>query len=505
MSDMRRLRSLKRMSIDFAERVRKEDPLRLFEKTSVTESGLTYTDIQERIDRIGECSSIIELKEQWTGSPEDGLEQSFSVSAANYCKQHSICPVCADRLQARRRARFDKSIRYQASLVESTNKRIVDKTYNVTDASNRYAYIVTYTVTDAESLSNRLEHLKAAKRVFRRMGQVRQDKRSAGEAGKIKAAIATIEIKRGHNSKQWHVHSHDLVFTDAPIDYEVYDRAARSELRKQYGRNIPKEKLSAIALHPVEFAGELVPSSKISREWLAATAGDSIGIRIDRIEHVPRDRTVFENGVLKTKRLPEGKRRQLAKMSFEESLSYQSKEVLKYVSKPGENSPDDSIEIVASVYNKRMVATYGEFRGAAGDDYADPATPDEETFVLVWDPDKSRYGDPQPGKLRDIIDAEHEHDVRSRCGRITGDYRRQRRLLLESREMHGNAFSRLLDDVKQSYRSHIAQEWELYRRAIDTAKRAASQASGGFSALLSPSGSWLPASNSNDLIHAAFS
>lgn len=512
MSDIRRLRSLKRMSVAFSERVRNEDPLRFFEKNTVTQSGLTYSDLQERLDKIEECASILELKQQWTTEPDGTLEQSFSVSAANYCKQHAICPVCADRLQARRRARFDKSIRSQAKLVEATNERVIDGNYLPNDKENRFAYIVTYTVTDTEDLAGRLEHLKNAKRAFRRMGQKRKKienslewTRSTGEAGKITAAISTIEIKRGKNSDLWHVHSHDLVFTDQPIDYEVYDRTARNNLRKQYGNNIPKDKLSEIALHPVEFRGEVVPSSKISREWLAATNGDSIGIRIDRLEHVPRDKTIFENGILKKKRIPENKRMQLRKMSFEDSLSYQSKEVLKYMSKPGENSPGDSLEIISSTYNKRMVATYGQFRGVAGDDYSDPADPGEDTYVMTWDAARAKYGDPQLGKLRDLVDAEAEHNTRSRCGKITGTYRRQRKELMEAAAVHGTDLSVLMDAAKSNYRSHIGSVWALYRSTVDTANRQAAGGCDKYSAVLTPAGSWFPATDYRDMIHAAFS
>lgn len=504
MADIRRINKLKKMSLRLAEQVRETDPLQSFGRSSVTDTGMTYDDLREKLEKISSCASVIELKESWTGTP-DNLEQVFEISAANYCKQHVLCPVCADRMQARRKARFDNSIREQSQLVEQTAARIDGGTFVENDSDNRFAYIVTYTVTDGKNLSDRLEHLKESKKAFRRMGQKRSFGRSAGESGKIKAAISTIEIKRGTGSGEWHAHSHDLVFTDRRFDFEVYDREARRRLREQYGREIPKDKLTEIALHPVEFRGEIVPSSKLSREWLSATGGDSIGIRIDEMRHVPKTKTVFQGGVLKTERISESKRKKLMAMSFADSILYQSKEVLKYPYKPGELEPWDSVQVLSATYNKRMTATYGQFRGVAGDDYVDPAHPEQETYVLVWSPDSGRYGDPQPGKLRDIVGDDAEHEARSLSGKATGEYRRHRKYLMESRTTYGIDLAASLDASKAAYRSRVRSIWANYRHRIDSLKRTNAAGCDKYCAVLSPAGSWFPAADRRDLIEKAWS
>src|SRR4030042_1168122 len=186
MASIKKLNQLKSLSIELSSRIREAAPLSTLIPQYVSKNGLTYSDLAERIDRVSSCASIVELKQTWSpaseksagGSAAAALEQVLTVSAANYCKQHTLCPVCADRSQSRRRARYDDSIRSQVSQIKE---------------KKRFAYMVTYTVSDGLNLGERLEHLKRSKREFRRMGQLRKRCRSRGESGKIRAAISTIE------------------------------------------------------------------------------------------------------------------------------------------------------------------------------------------------------------------------------------------------------------------------------------------------------------------------
>jgi hypothetical protein len=478
--NIKKLNKLKSLSISLTSRIRDAAPLSAFIPQYVSKNGLTFSDLSERLDRVSSCASILELTETWsksTGSSAGGsaavdLEQVLTVSAANYCKQHTICPVCADRSQARRRARFDDSIRKQVSQVN-------DK--------KRFAYMVTYTVSDGPELGERLEHLKRSKREFRRMGQTRRKGRSRGESGKICAAISTIEIKRGKNSGLWHAHAHELVFTDVPLDYTVYDPIIMGKLKKKWGGWIPKDRLDAAAIKKVSFKNELRSVSAISAQWFSATGGDSIGIDVEPIRHVPKG--------------ARGKKRaRYHKMSFEDSVTYQAKECLKYCSKPGDVSPRDAITIVDETYNKRMYATYGEFRGLSGNDYNDESGNDDETFVMVWNNDDREYGPPQPGKLRDYIDADAEHDTRSEAGKITGSYRRRRRSLIDGRSNYGLSLNRLLDDAKASYRAQIGGLWSLYRHRKSYSERGCDKYNPVFSLI----GACIPGVDRRAVYHAAF-
>src|SRR3990172_2632420 len=471
MCEIKRLNKLKSMSVAMVSRIAAAAPLSSLVPQYVSPSGLTYTDIKEKLEKIANCASIVELKSTWSGTP-DNLEQTMSVAAANYCKQHTVCPVCADRSQARRRAKYNDAIKKQASRVKD---------------GNRFAYLVTYTIKDGGDLSERLEHLKQAKRTFRRMGQKRnktKHSRSQGESAKIRAAISTIEIKRGCKSEEWHTHMHDLVFTDQPLDYQVYDSAARRDLYNLYGDNIPKSELMKIAKVKINFDGETVPVSKISAEWLRATGGDSIGIDVARMTHIPK------NAIGK-------KRQRFYKMTFEESIAYQAKEVLKYCTKPMKITPIDSLEIIDKTYNKRMVASYGEFRGICGDDYVDAPGIEDETFVLLWNKSGGGYDDPQPGKMRDFTGDESEHETRSMCGKITGEYRRTRKNLISRRGVYGDSLHRALDDAKQVYRSSISALWSLHRQRSESIARAID--GGRYSSVVALDGAYFPGSDRREI------
>lgn len=476
MCEMKRINILKARQQDIIKKFNSVDPLSVLPRDYVSTTGLTYSDIDEKIKKISECASIIELRESFIEDKKNhSFEQVMKIAAANYCKQHTICPVCSDRLQSRRRARFNDPIRAQARMVTE---------------GTRYAYLVTYTVADGPDLGERLEHLKESKKAFRKMGQKRQEEtRSRGEAGKIKAAVSTIEIKRGKNSKEWHTHCHDLVFTDKPFDFRIYDPMKLQELRKRYGKKIPEHEMRNAAFRMVKFQGKIVPVSKSSFEWFMATGGDSMNIQIDVIRHVPK------NAHGKKKRMFE-------KMSFEDSVAYQAKEVLKYITKPSESNLSDSLIILNETYNKRMVATYGQFRGVKGDDYLSDPDPDADSFVMVWKDGK--YQDPKPGKHRDNDDDPDATDTRAKVGRALGEYRRQRRALIEKRERIGSDLALMLDELKRTFKSRVSGIWRAYRSKKSAENRIENASCDKYSAVMALAGCYIPGSDHRDIYQAAF-
>jgi hypothetical protein len=342
--------------------------------------------------------------------------------------------------------------------------------------------MITYTVTDGDSLSERMETLKTSKKNFRKMGQRRKNgKRSGGEASKIVGGISTVEIKRGKYSKQWHVHQHDLVFTNEPLNYRVYQKDAKRNLDQKYGRNILREELNKITLIKAKFRGKLVPVSKMSFEWLRATDGDSIDIRVDPIKHIP-----------KTARGK--KKRMFEKMTFPESVLYQAKEVMKYPFKPNELSVSDSLEILSDTFNKRMVATYGVFYGVQGDDYNE-ALDDREHFVMRWDGKK--YGNPQLGTVRDNEEAE---EARRRVGIMLGEYRRKRRNLIDKYTTPWGVSSFLymrLNELKKTFRGRCSAIWQQYREHKNRSELLEKARCDTYSSLLALDGYYSPGMTEN--------
>lgn len=475
MCEIKRINILKKRSSQIVEKLSAKNPLSVLPINYVSSTGLTYSDISDKIAKISKCASIIELKESFI-EKDHSFEQVMKVAAANFCKQHAICPICADRMQSRRRAKYKDPIKAQAARVS---------------AGERHAYIVTYTIADGESLGERLEHLKESKKNFRKMGQCRQDgTRSRGEAAKIKAALSTFEIKRGTRSGLWHVHCHDLVFTNKPLDYSVYDQELKRELSFRYGRSIPKEVLASTARQQVKFQGNTVAVSKLSEEWFRATGGDSIDISVDKVQHVPKNASGK-------------KKRMFLKMSFEESVSYQAKEVLKYITKPSETNISDSLIVLNETYNKRMVATYGEFRGIKGDDYNDERSPEDENFVMTWKDGK--YGDAVPGKYRDNASEDvEESKTRSKVGIELGEYRRKRRMLIEQRNEIGPQLSSLLDTLKETFKSRVSVIWRSYRNSVNASKMIKNANCDKYSPILALAGAYYPGSCSSDIYANAF-
>jgi hypothetical protein len=489
--EIKKLRRLKTRQEKLVNRILEKNPLSVLPPEYVSESGLTYSDISEKIEKLQDCASIIELRDSFVKTG-DSFEQVMKVAAANYCKQHVVCPICADRMQVRRRAKFNDAIKNQVAMVET---------------GKRFAYMITYTVKDGESLSERMHHLKEAKKNFRKMGQRRgMDKNSRGEAAKIKAAISTMEIKRGKNSNMWHAHYHDLVFTNTPIDYMVYDQDKKRKLDQKYGGRVPADKLRSAAIKTVMFNGEQVPASKISTEWLKASCGDSMSIYVDRIRHIPRGATGK-------------KKRMFRKMSFIESVLYQAKECLKYPGKVDLNNVSDSIILLNETYNKRMTATYGEFRGIKGDNYNND-TDESESFVMVWN--AGNYGDAIPGRVRDLA-SEDETETRSKVGKMLGEYRRKRRYYIDAkknntaiplytangvREMRyvGAELSTILNDLKEQFRKKVNAVWSLYKNKKNSTESLKNANCDNYNHLLYQMfGIYDPSSNRSSMYQAAFS
>ena len=490
MCNQKRINVLKRQSVRVVGEIKSASVIENYVKTEVTSAGLTYSDIFERIEKIEKCASIIELSEKFEKGPSGDLEQVLSVAAANYCKQHVICPICADRLQSRRRAVFDQPIKNQSSMVKD---------------GKRFAYMVTYTIADGENLADRLSHLKDSRRQWRLMGQRRKSRRggfyrSKGEAGKICAGLSSIEIKRGYNSGLWHVHAHELVFTDRPFDYHVYDPDKKRALKDVYGNLIPHDRLSETAKRYVSFNGNQVAASKLSEEWLQAT-GDSMSIFCEPVYHVPKTRLKYSKGTFKKAPVPKKTKRLLSKMSFEDSVAFQSREIIKYFTKPGAYRPEDTITIMNETYNKRMSATYGEFRGINDLEMIDDAVGE---WVVTWSPEKGSYGDPIPGNIRDILQDEAASEARSQSGKCTGQYRRARRLILDQRALYGGSLCTALDELKQRYRAQINGIWALYRHKVSSAILADRSVCDNYSPVLAAQGCYIPGSNTNTVYDLAF-
>lgn len=135
--------------------------------------------------------------------------------AADFCKKHLLCPLCA----IRRGAKYLKAY--------------MDKLASVLQQEpGLKAYMVTLTVVDGENLAERFQHLR---RSMQAMSQARRDylkapsKNRHVEAAKALGGVHSIEAKRGKNSGLWHPHVHMIW-----LCYEQPDQAKLSEEWKHW-------------------------------------------------------------------------------------------------------------------------------------------------------------------------------------------------------------------------------------------------------------------------------
>ncbi len=114
--------------------------------------------------------------------------------AADFCKKHLLCPLCA----IRRGAKYLKAYMDKLSAV-------------LVDHPGLKAYMVTVTVVDGEDLEERFKHLRKAMKAMtaaRRKHLSAPDRNRHVEFAKALGGVHSIEAKRGKGSGLWHPHAH---------------------------------------------------------------------------------------------------------------------------------------------------------------------------------------------------------------------------------------------------------------------------------------------------------
>ena len=117
--------------------------------------------------------------------------------AAQFCKAHLLCPLCAIRRGAKALAAYLE--RWEAIQIERPNLR---------------PYLVTLTVKDGPDLAERFAHLhKAQRELWKRKHRI-----YASALDGVDGAVWSYEIKRGKGSGQWHPHLHMIALCEVPPD-----------------------------------------------------------------------------------------------------------------------------------------------------------------------------------------------------------------------------------------------------------------------------------------------
>jgi len=423
-------------------------------------NGDIYTrrDMWEKLDAIAACASIVELRKYDSGE--------VKVHNANYCHNPVVCPICADRVSKRRRELFSIPL-----------KRAVRR-FGVEKASGDWksewpeqytgVYLATATIKDGPNLKERIDTLLDSVKRMRKMGQKRTKTkagRSRGEWHKVRAGLSNVEIKIGKNSGEWHVHTHFLLFTDTPIDIKLKD--SEYFIEKENGSLFPDK----------------IQVSKFNYEWYTATRGEGINFDVTPVQF----KKVIHGRTCET---------------FEESVTAQAQEVLKYSTmlsaKKGTGilSAAQYVELIQRRGNRRLFNSIGLLR-------CDKRNP--ESFMEVTERELRRleYVDSMESKHYDIYSTrwqsggEYGNIVKQKyplfkssdsndrrrafmgqTAKFQGEYRKERNLLFKSRELHADKekYETILNDCRDRFRKKVSGLWCNYSDMnynIDSLKEAA--------------------------------
>jgi hypothetical protein len=123
--------------------------------------------------------------------------------AAQFCKAHLLCPLCAIRRGAKALAAYLQ--RWEAIRLQRPTLR---------------PFLVTLTVKDGPDLAERFNHLhKAQRELWKRKHRIYE---SALDG--VEGAVWSYEVKRGQGSGQWHPHLHMIALAEVEPDAETLSR-----------------------------------------------------------------------------------------------------------------------------------------------------------------------------------------------------------------------------------------------------------------------------------------
>lgn len=353
--------------------------------------------------------------------PASGDDFRPYIHRGEYCQMPAVCYVCSRRVGDVRQARY-------AGPIETAF------------AAGMTPYLVTFTVPPGKTVREQYRELREALRAFttrwrgRRRGRgIRKRRVYVGEWAKVGAAAMKIEVKRGSGSGEWHLHAHALVFTrkadperpheTGPLDYRTYD---------------PEKKKQGIleAAREVEFRGRKVPASKITAEWLMATQGRAMGLRVDPL--------FFRRRKVRGKWIYDLDARGQKIQASGSDVVRAAREVLKYVTVLSDDSPtgaEDWVEIREALWGRRLWSVFGGFRGLGDDDYTRDAPEGVVKAILHnlywrggWAEGQYQTQEGRPGLLINLEAAARVGGLELGLrGRVMGVVRRARSEILKMR------------------------------------------------------------------------
>lgn len=198
-----------------------DDPENAFQETWGVSWNSFIRHLEKVESRMATCGHYLGFRHYYT------VDQ-VKLTAARFCKDHLLCPLCA----VRRGSKMVETLVSKNALVMAENPGLK-------------MYMLTLTVKNGPDLTERHNHLKKAFKTLHKRRRNYLDKGTGfTEFAKVEGWVGSYEVTNKGND--WHPHLHLMVFT--------YDR---------------------------------INAAALKREWLDIT-GDSHVLRIDHARH-PND------------------------------------------------------------------------------------------------------------------------------------------------------------------------------------------------------------------------
>jgi hypothetical protein len=146
-------------------------------------------------DKLGSCGNWLHFRQYYTVN-------KVRLHAANFCKLHLLCNLCAIRRGAKSLAAYLKYF------------QVLKNEYP--DLKNS---MVTFTIKNGPDMIERFDHIQSAIRELnKRRTRAKTGSRDVTEWSKVLGWVGSYEIKRGANSAEWHIHAHVIVLHNEWID-----------------------------------------------------------------------------------------------------------------------------------------------------------------------------------------------------------------------------------------------------------------------------------------------
>ncbi len=381
---------------------------------------VTRDIIHAKIEKIINCSNL-NMQSQDIDC-DTGEISPFSLYNS-LCGVYVVCPVCA-------RVRGEMIWKKYSDRVNSMHKKY------------RYAYSITFTLENISKFEDMYSLMNGSLSRFFKQGQKRGVfGRSGGESSKIKAAIASIEVKTGKGSNKAHVHLHMLAFTDTKLNYVIYDQKKKAVLQQVYPVRIPKHKLDEIATDTMDYRGGKIATSKLRTEWYTATFGNSINIKCKMLK---------ENANIKKALI----------------------EVVKYPIKTNHMDERLFMDVLLNRDNKRFLRIYGEMINRNKMDETITTVDEEEKEIIshsidvrVYDPEKETFINGTEDQFELAHKLNGKRDELKKYFSVCSDIRTYERYLLEPIKMNlvlqpKQTKDSLQENIKQ--RNSIYVAWKQY-------------------------------------------